>query len=742
MLESISIKNVATYDEVGVELTSLKKINFIYGTNGSGKTTISKLLNDPLSAVFAYCNLKWKGNFPIKTLVYNKEFRERNFGKGKIEGVFTLGEATKEEIEAIDKMQIELQSIKENCISKKETFNKQKQKKQEKEDEFKDILWQDLYKSNEVEFKDAFRGYLRKDSFKDKLLEESRINKSPFIAINALKEKAQTIFGEVPITIPIVQNLDFSRLVEIEKDEIWNKKVIGKKDLDIGAIIEKLNINDWVNEGRNYIQENNTCPFCQEQTITKMFLEQLENYFDESYKQDLAAIKDLGEEYITVANNLQNLVEQIEEIEQKNTDTKIDLQSYSISVKALISQFILNKELVGQKKKEPSRAINLISNEGHLQTIQAIIANYNSKIKAHNEIARDYTNQKNSLISEIWKYLIETHRGTIEAFTRNIDGLDKGIHSLDEQIKDLTNKYSELKKKIRDANKNVTSIQPSVDEINRILNSFGFSNFKIVPSTTEANQYQIQREDGSVAEATLSEGETTFITFLYFLQLAKGSTQEDSITEERILIIDDPISSLDSTVLFVVSSLIKEIIKGIKAESSSIKQLVILTHNVYFHKEVSFVDQRTPRNGDTNFWILRKVKNVSTIQSYGINNPIQSSYELLWKELCETSKNGGVTVQNIMRRIIENYFKILGSYGHDDIIECFDTYEDKEVCRSLISWINDGSHGIPDDFYLEQQNPTIEKYLEIFKQVFIKTGHEEHYNMMSRKTTISPEETV
>lgn len=54
--------------------------------------------------------------------------------------------------------------------------------------------------------------------------------------------------------------------------------------------------------------------------------------------------------------------------------------------------------------------------------------------------------------------------------------------------------------------------------------------------------------------------------------------------EDRVLVIDDPVCSLDSTVLFIVSSLIKEMIKQIKSGVGNIKQLIVLTHNVYFIK--------------------------------------------------------------------------------------------------------------------------------------------------------------
>jgi AAA15 family ATPase/GTPase len=39
MIEKLEIKNIATFDENGIQIDDLKKINFIYGANGSGKTT-------------------------------------------------------------------------------------------------------------------------------------------------------------------------------------------------------------------------------------------------------------------------------------------------------------------------------------------------------------------------------------------------------------------------------------------------------------------------------------------------------------------------------------------------------------------------------------------------------------------------------------------------------------------------------------------------------------------------------
>lgn len=732
MLESIILKDVATYDFTGIQLENLRKINFIYGSNGCGKTTLSKLIYDPENIAYSSCSLIWKGGLSVKTLIYNKDFRERNFGKGKIDGVFTLGQATKEEIEAIEKMQTELSDLKTKGIDKKNTLAKQEELKLQEDNDFKEVIWRDIYKENEVVFKEAFRGFMKKETFKDKILHELENNLEELMTLEELREKAQTIFVKTPTTLAPIARIEFNRLLEIEDNGIWKKKIIGKADVQIAKLIQKLNLNDWINEGRTYINEDDICPFCQQETITENFRKQLEDYFDESFTQDIVQVKALLNEYIRESQNLQNLLEQIELQQKNDSESKLKMESFSALFKTLISQFVTNKELLTSKEKEPSRSIELISTKEQFQDLQTLINECNKEIKAHNDIVNDYTNQKNKLISAIWKYLNEGHLATIETFVKKQEGLTKGIESLKKQYHELRERYSDLNKKIREANKNVTSVQPSVDEINRILKSYGFLNFEIVPSKNEANQYQIQREDGTIADSTLSEGEATFITFLYYLQLAKGSTKEESITEERILVIDDPISSLDSNVLFVVSSLIKELIKAVKNNTGSIKQIILLTHNVYFHKEVSFVDGRTPKNGDTHFWIIRKNNNISTIQAFEMENPIQSSYELLWKELRNSSQNSGITIQNTMRRIIENYFKIFGQYADDDLIKSFDNHQEQEVCRSLVCWINDGSHGLPDDLYVEQQDGVIERYFEVFKQIFVKMKHEEHYKMMYR----------
>jgi Iap family predicted aminopeptidase len=64
---------------------------------------------------------------------------------------------------------------------------------------------------------------------------------------------------------------------------------------------------------------------------------------------------------------------------------------------------------------------------------------------------------------------------------------------------------------------------------------------------------------------------------------------------------------------------------------------------------------------------------------------------------------------------------------------------DKIICQSLFSWVNDGSHSIHDDLYINHGEQTNEAYLQVFRKIFQKAGQIGHYNMMKGCTSESDE---
>ncbi|NRG48406.1 AAA family ATPase, partial [Bacillus sp. CRN 9] len=164
---------------------------------------------------------------------------------------------------------------------------------------------------------------------------------------------------------------------------------------------------------------------------------------------------------------------------------------------------------------------------------------------------------------------------------------------------------------------------------------------------------------------------------------------------------------------------------------------IVLTHNVYFHKEITFnKGMSNKKQHDETFWVLTKVNNVSRIKEYE-ENPIKNSYELLWKELKENPDS--ITTPNIMRRILENYFKFFGNIDVSEIVEKFPD-EDKIVCNSLLSWVNDGSHHVNDDLYVDSNQEANRAYFDVFRKIFINSDHESHFKMMMEGVEFEKEE--
>ncbi|MCH4612592.1 AAA family ATPase, partial [Helicobacter pylori] len=484
--------------------------------------------------------------------------------------------------------------------------------------------------------------------------------------------------------------------------------------------------------GREYIKDNSICPFCQEKTITEEFKKQLESYFDTSYQESADTIKKMKEDYTNKTAEALERLDKIAKTDQNNLQTKLDTENLKRIIETLRSKINANQQKMHDKSKEMSRSFKLDNNKNEIDAIKDLIEKANDQIANHNKTIKDIKNQKKNCVEQTWKFLVNEFKSDIQEYNKKCCGLEKGINNLKKKISENQEEIKKLENEIRELEKNMVSIKPIVNEINTLLKGYGFTNFGLACAEDEKS-YCIQRGDGQLVGETLSEGEVTFITFLYYYHLTKGSLKEDDISKNKVLVIDDPISSLDSNILFIVSVLVKDLMRETIEEKTNIKQVIILTHNTYFYKEITLLECDLKRyQGKCSFWMIKKDNNISKIKDYK-ENPIKNSYELLWQEVKQAKENNisWVSLQNVMRRIIEYYFRILGGFKHSDSLsECFENIEEKRVFNSFILWFNDGSHGISDDLLVQSQDTSIETYLKVFENIFKITGHEAHYKMM------------
>ncbi|AEE70757.1 hypothetical protein HMPREF0462_1153 [Helicobacter pylori 83] len=741
-ISQIALKNAATFDENGASFENLNSINFIYGANGSGKTTTSSFLKNlaenRIEDKFANSEIKWHNGESLKIEVYNKQFKEEQFRNSQVKCIFTLGKETNENLENIESKKESINKENEKKIKNEKILQDLTQEKEKAEKDFTDNCWEKLYKKNEEDFKETLEGFKRKEKFKEKILEKFKNNghnESEIVKLEELKENIRIVFSKNQTElVPLECNLtDFD---SIENHSIWEQKIVGSGDVAIADLIKKLSSEDWVAQGREYLlKDGNACPFCQQKTITEEFKKQLESYFDTSYQESTETIKEKIKDYASRTAEVLERLDEIVKTEQNNLQTKLDTEIFKRIIETLRSKINGNWQKMHDKSKEVSRSFKLESTKNEIKEIRDLIDTANQQIANHNEMIKDIKNQKKICVEQTWKFLVNEFKSDIQEYNKKHCGLEKGIKKFENEIRENEKKIEELENEIRELEKNMVSIKPIVNEINALLKGYGFTNFSLA-CTEDEKSYRIQRENGQLVGETLSEGEVTFITFLYYYHLTKGSLKENDISKNKVLVIDDPISSLDSNILFIVSVLVKELMKEAMKEKTNIKQVIILTHNTYFYKEITLeYDLKRYHQGKYSFWIIRKDNNVSKIEKFE-KNPVKNSYELLWQEVrlakekqAKENNISWVSLQNVMRRIIEYYFRILGGIKYNDL-RCFENIEEKRVCNSFISWLNDGSHGISDDLLVQSQDTSIETYLKVFENIFKVTGHEAHYKMM------------
>lgn len=729
MIGEIIINNVATYHSLA-SLNDLRRINYIFGANGTGKTSIGRVIAQVQAN--EHCHLVWQGGIKLDCMVYNRDFVERNFNQdGPLQGVFTLGE---NQIEAEQKIN-ELKPLIAKAVGDISSLNVQldgsdgQLGKRQELDELEPALREKTWKQKQLHdtyFQTAFSGVRNNaENFKAKVLAEQLSNTAEFLTLEELKEKAKTIFSSGIERATPLESLSAVELAAIEGNPLLQKIIVGNQDVDIAALINRLGNSDWVKQGRHYHKQSpEMCPFCQQPTDDH-FAHSLAAFFSEAYDNDIQSLKDLQANYLRVSDQLTVSIRRNVEI----NNPFLNAELFNAEAQTLVERLKLNQSKIVSKLNEPSRKIELESIQQLIAPLQALVVAANEATTSHNQTVANIATEKQILTSQVWRYVLHELTDDLQQYQQAKVRLTRTIQGMGQSLRDKKVQLDVLQNQVKELERQTTSIQPTISAINDLLQKFGFHSFSI-GEADEGRHYRILRANGEDASRSLSEGEKTFITFLYFYYLIKGAQSPSGITTNRIVVFDDPISSLDSDILYIVSSLIKGVMEEARSQSSQIKQVFVLTHNVYFHKEISFNKSRSVDGAlnEESFWLVKKLQHSSVVERCE-TNPIRSAYELLWEDV-KSENISSVSLQNTLRRILENYFTMWGGMGKDEVCALFDG-RDKLICQSLFSWVNDGSHSIHDDLYINQGEQTNETYLRVFRDVFKEAGQIGHYNMMA-----------
>lgn len=405
MLHEIHIAETASYSADGQSMTGLGPVTFLFGTNGSGKTTISRLIANPAAAPKS--RLVWSNDRALECLVYNRDFAEKNFGTGPMPGIFTLGQAEIETLDLIEETRKEVASLRtdidklSSALGAAEPQSGELGKQRALRVAFEADCWK-IKGEHDLHFKGAFEGLRNsKEKFCDRVLSELKSNTAGVKSVDDLKKRALSVFAEGIERRAAVPLVNVNDLTDLERDAILAKKIVGKDDIDVAALIKRLGNSDWVGQGLSYInQGGDPCPFCQ-QAVDAERLAKLNDYFDETYINDLASIDRVRDAHRTYA---EALIARLREI-QGSGHTNIDADTFGQLVDRLADRIELNGRRLDRKRKEASAPVTLEGLAPLVEPITAAIASANADVATHNALVDNITSEKLALIGEIWRCL-------------------------------------------------------------------------------------------------------------------------------------------------------------------------------------------------------------------------------------------------------------------------------------------------------------------------------------------------
>lgn len=388
-----------------------------------------------------------------------------------------------------------------------------------------------------------------------------------------------------------------------------------------------------------------------------------------------------------------------------------------------------------------------------VRLINQVIAENNKLISAKDN--------KSACIRMVWEELFFRLQGKKEKYLKDKAAIKKEADAFDKEVKRLQGEYKKLMATIRELNSKVINTTATVDSINSHLRDSGFEGFHLREKAGVKGTYEVIREDGTVAEH-LSEGERNFIAFLYFYHVVRGSQSETDTGKNKIVVIDDPVSSMDSQSLFIVSSLIREMIAicsnnpsplhdNPEYQEKFIQQIFILTHNAFFHREITCDQERHFRY--VTLYRITKKNNESDVtpcihRAVNVNekdrnyNPVQSSYAALWREF--ESLDAVIPLMYVIRMILEYYFLQICRFDREEFIRTAlegakkkDKEEGREsehdsnfhMAQSLLKYI-DRSGAYNDGLNFTEDSIDCDSYRHALEMIFEVMNQSQHYTRM------------
>lgn len=290
MIREIRLAGTHCFDPDSV-LADLAKVNYVFGPNGSGKTTISAGLAALSAAPEDDCALDADWEASHQTIkVYNRNYMRKAFTSvdGEEPGVFLLGEDDAVAHQKVQDIRSQKSKADQKAAKAQEQLNQRLEEVAALRSDLADKVWpkRSVISQSLQQYMPGLRG--SKEACLEKVLAATEAySERGAEDLESLSKKAQAAFDasvEVRDPYPTAPTSNWD---EDALEDLLSTPIVGSADLPLMELMMRLGHSDWVHHGLEYLtSEMNTdglCPFCQ-QTPPALLAQQLAEVFDETYE--------------------------------------------------------------------------------------------------------------------------------------------------------------------------------------------------------------------------------------------------------------------------------------------------------------------------------------------------------------------------------------------------------------------------------------------------------------------------
>lgn len=678
----ISIKSVGRFKNFSWDSSKyneFKRYNLLYSVNGRGKSTLSSIFrslsdfnssiiigrktlgsNDNIdqeieilhdSGKYTFKNAKWD-NMCDDIVVFDQQYVQENINSGLV-------------IQHIHKKNLYLYTIGEDgcfLINKiqeiseriKETTNKLKTLKGQIE---KHIFQSDY----PIEFDEFII-----------LANETDIDKKI--------GNGEKVLKECEMNKEIINKTGYSKLKQLDYSINNTFKLIGKTNDSIHYKANQMTDDyfkdkQWIEEGLDKI-ENELCPFCKSNITNNEVIKAYRRFFDVSYQSLKKEIEE-EEKRIDIIFSTEVLLEIQKVINEnkigeqfwkeflENTTTEFEFEKFKDSITALKEGLsdVLNKK----KQNIFERIDSKLFEDEFIKLFVSIrekIENYNSKIDELNKLIDiKKKNIEKINIEEVKKALLllkyakVRHSESVEIMCNNYLEFEKKINflkkekekakiELNKYTKEVFNKYEKyISKYLED----LCAEFKIKNYVNNYTGGHPSANYCLSINDTKVELgSEITKNTKPCFKNTLSSGDKSTLAFAFFL----SKLAVDKNLEDKIVIIDDPISSLDS---FRKEATANKIV----SLSSRVKQIFVFSHDVDF---LEILNKKLKSSDTELYQIKRHLSNESIFDYFDIEKETRGDYfkhyDVLQNYLNNCYESELINIARCIRPLLESNLRM------------------------------------------------------------------------------------